>query len=544
MSVVAQFAEAWLKWTVAASWQLALLVCLIAALAYLLRDSSPRLRYGLWLLVLLKALLPPTLAAFWGIGTWGVAPVVDAGWATGRTESSFVAGADRASPASGSDSSVDVVAETGAAAAGFTAHGPLLAVWAAGCGLLWGVVGWRYRRLGLMARSMRRIDEGPARVELERLAGSFSVRTLPELYATEQATSPMLVGVIRPMIVLPESILARLGPDELRMILAHELVHWRRYDTWVGWLQVFVQGVFWFHPLVWLANARIRHERECACDETVLREARCDRDGYGETIIRVLTAARGQSLVTGNMAGIFERGSLLQTRLEEIMSFDPTKRRFGWLARAALVAVALVLLPMAAPSAEAERAEQAQAANGTDAAPNGADDEASSRPKTNWPTIVSTTPEIGATDVDPSLPEIRVTFDRDMDVTGYSWTGGEPLFPPREPDKNPVWIDKRTCVLPVQLKRASYYRVGINSTSHQNFRSTAGVPAPTTAIYFATAGASRTMANRVRVPKIVELSPENGATDVSTVSTFWQSLSLPGSTWSTFLPWLKKCEPW
>ena len=116
-----------------------------------------------------------------------------------------------------------------------------------------------------------------------------------------------------------------------------------------------MQGVFWFHPLVWFATARIRHERECACDETVLREARCDRDGYGETIIRVLAAARGRSLVMANMAGIFERGSLLQIRLEEIMSFDPNRRRFGWLSRALLIAVALVLLPMATTRVQADK---------------------------------------------------------------------------------------------------------------------------------------------------------------------------------------------
>ena len=50
---VSQFAAPWLDWTIAVSWQLALLVCLIAVLTYLLRGASPRLRYGLWLLVLL-----------------------------------------------------------------------------------------------------------------------------------------------------------------------------------------------------------------------------------------------------------------------------------------------------------------------------------------------------------------------------------------------------------------------------------------------------------------------------------------------------------
>jgi hypothetical protein len=318
--------------------------------------------------------------------------------------------------------------------------------------------------------------------------------------------SPMLIGVLHPKIVLPENLLDRLDSEELQMVLAHELVHWRRHDTWVGWLQVFVQGLFWFHPLVWFANSRIRHERECACDETVLREAHCDRDGYGEAIIRVLAAARGRSLVMGNMAGIFERGSRLQIRLEEIMSFDPTKRRFGWLSRALVVIAALVLLPMAAPRVEAERPSEAATAD-NESAPK-------KRAKTNWPVIVSSSPKIGATDVDPSTTEISVTFDRDMDVGGYSWTGSGPSHPTSPEGATPVWKDKRTCVLPVQLKRGAFYRVGINSSSYQNFRSELGVPAETTAIYFTTAGAKGGVPKRVRVPKVVKSTPEIGETDV------------------------------
>ena len=79
ISRVSQFAGPWLDWAIAVSWQLALLVCLIAVLTYLLRGASPRLRYGLWLLVLVKTFLPPTLSVFWGVGHWGVAPIADLG---------------------------------------------------------------------------------------------------------------------------------------------------------------------------------------------------------------------------------------------------------------------------------------------------------------------------------------------------------------------------------------------------------------------------------------------------------------------------------
>ncbi len=72
--------------------------------------------------------------------------------------------------------------------------------------------------------------------------------------------------------------------------------------------------------------------------------------------------------------------------------------------------------------------------------------------------IVATTPTIGATDVDPKLTEITVTFDRDMEK-GMSWTGGKPFFPPADADKKAHWRDKRTCVLPVKLACGEYCEV-------------------------------------------------------------------------------------
>ena len=190
-----------------------------------------------------------------------------------------------------------------------------------------------------------------------------------------------------------------------------------------------------------------------------------------------------------------------------------------------VVAAALVLLPMAVPSVSAEDGDEKVAAARDDGKVAGetsnADKDgattaqpAKKRPRTNWPVIVASSPKVGATDVDPKIDEISVTFDRDMDVGGYSWTGSGPNFPPSPEGSTAVWKDKRTCVMPVELKKGMFYRVGINATSFQNFKSELGVPAETTAIYFVTEGANRGVANRVRVPKVVKSTPEIGATDV------------------------------
>jgi Bacterial Ig-like domain len=103
----------------------------------------------------------------------------------------------------------------------------------------------------------------------------------------------------------------------------------------------------------------------------------------------------------------------------------------------------------------------------------------------NPPKILLTKPVNGATDVDPALTEITVTFDQDMEE-GFSWTGGGPEYPNMPEGQKPQWRGKRTCVMPVKLEAGHHYRVGINAPSYRNFRSTAGESAEISSINFTT----------------------------------------------------------
>ena len=152
------------------------------------------------------------------------------------------------------------------------------------------------------------------------------------------------------------------------------------------------------------------------------------------------------------------------------------------------------------------------------------------------PKIVATSPAVGATDVDPGLTEITVTFDQEMGG-GMSWTGGGPEFPPVPEGQKAQWRDKRTCVLPVKLEAGHYYRMGINSTSHQNFSSDHGLAARPSAIYFTTQGASDELKAMTLVPQVASLDPYNGAQNVSpAVTELRVTFSMPmggGCSWCT-----------
>ena len=103
------------------------------------------------------------------------------------------------------------------------------------------------------------------------------------------------------------------------------------------------------------------------------------------------------------------------------------------------------------------------------------------------PHVVKADPDNGATNVDPNLKELRVTFDQPMDTGGYSFVGGGDQFPGT--NAPPHWVDQTTCVLPIALKPGHPYWLSINSDTFQNFRNAQGEPATPYPISFTTANA-------------------------------------------------------
>ena len=153
----------------------------------------------------------------------------------------------------------------------------LLVAWLLGCLAFWAIVAGRYRSVRRLIGGTRPLDEGPPRIALERIGLELKLGWLPELLASPRVATPFLFGVLRPRIVVPETLLAPGGETVLEAVLAHELAHFKRHDAWIGWLQVVAQSLLWFHPFLWWANRQLRHERECASDEAVLRLSQISR---------------------------------------------------------------------------------------------------------------------------------------------------------------------------------------------------------------------------------------------------------------------------
>ena len=127
-------------------------------------------------------------------------------------------------------------------------------------------------RGGQRLRAISRPMSDSVLLELVRdQAKRIGLRIVPVVAYCERVAVPTVIGVLRPMIFLPATLMTGLSPDEFSAILSHELAHIRRYDLWMNLLQRVIESVLFFHPVIWLLSRRLSAEREICCDDLVVR---------------------------------------------------------------------------------------------------------------------------------------------------------------------------------------------------------------------------------------------------------------------------------
>jgi len=148
---------------------------------------------------------------------------------------------------------------------------------------------------------------------LQRQASALGLKLLPLLAYCEQVTVPTVVGVFKPMILLPLTIASGLSVEQIESVLAHELAHLRRCDHLVNLCQRIIESFLFVHPAVWWVSRRIRDEREHCCDDLVVASGALPLD-YVHSLLRVAELGRQAELLRGaNRRQSFAVTSLLAT---------------------------------------------------------------------------------------------------------------------------------------------------------------------------------------------------------------------------------------
>jgi uncharacterized protein (TIGR03435 family) len=315
-------------------------------LTLMLRGNAARIRYRLWLMASLKFILPFSLLIM--LGTRG-ASLAHFNHAQPRI-ATVVEGVAQPWLQVWMGGTANL-AGAGAARSEAAKHANWLplalpAAWAVGTLLL---LGWWLKNWLALRALVRRG---------EPLTLADGTRAL----LIAENVEPGIVGIARPVLVLPRGIAERLSAEQLDAVIAHELSHMRRRDNLTAAVHMAVEAAFWFHPLVWWLGSRLVEERERACDEAVL-EATRQPVAYAEGILNVCkfyveTPLRCVSEMTG---------SELKQRIARILSGKAARkldlRRKALLTAAGVVTLAMPLMLGAARAARAAEGGPAQAAS-------------------------------------------------------------------------------------------------------------------------------------------------------------------------------------
>ncbi len=312
-------ADSLLHWLQRTSLEASILIFAVLGLRLMLGTRlSPAWRIGLWMLVGAKLMLPAFIPAGFGLGAWAkeetaaVTEVIQA--ASPAKQTSVLALNTISSP--------DVPAERSWS---FSLQILLTWIWLLGAAAVLLAALFRQRRFDRYLRT-RRIANDPHLCSLLRsLSSRAGVSQPPQAVLMPAGTTPAMVGIRQPKLLLPEDWSTRFDEKSLRHVVLHELLHVKQHDLLWNWAATAVQALHWFNPLVWFVVSRFQADRELRCDAGALAIlSPAERLDYGHTLLRIQETFFAPPAIAG-LAPCVRNHPTLRQRI--LMIATPTTRQ-------------------------------------------------------------------------------------------------------------------------------------------------------------------------------------------------------------------------
>jgi len=235
--------------------------------------------------------------------------------------------------------------------------------------VLWSAaVIWQMARIVFAFRNSRRlknacrVSENKHLVELVAKSSSMVGFSNPPLVLeSEGQGSPLLIGILRPAIVLPTITMNRLDASELRLVISHELAHVVRRDLVCSLFAAIIRGLFYFHPLAWFSERQMSLAQEMAADELAMELQHQNPAKYASILLSVVSKIGSLRMVpTISVGAVFSHRSLMQ-RLSAMRFIKSVSSRTAILYGLVLGLVALpCLVPCSIVAAKASMSEQTE----------------------------------------------------------------------------------------------------------------------------------------------------------------------------------------
>jgi len=311
--------ETLFEWLLTATLRASALAAVILGIQFFLHHRLPAAwRYALWLPMLAVLVLPVLPEAPFGLLPQKAeqpAAVVLSEMPVTRPKTVFES---PAAPSMGSGTTPVVTAQLNYSAM----------VWLTGFCVVLAAGAIGYRRNMHRIRSNASAPDRKLQAAIEEAAEKAGLKRAPQTLISPAVASPAVTGLVRPVLLLPTGFPKGFSAVEARLILLHEFTHLKRFDLPLNWLLCVLQAMHWFNPLLWFAFARMRADREAACDARVLSIDTTDRRSeYGGALLKLQCVTPSRFLSLG-FVGIYERGSGIKSRIQGISNYRSD--RFGW----------------------------------------------------------------------------------------------------------------------------------------------------------------------------------------------------------------------
>ncbi len=196
------------------------------------------------------------------------------------------------------------------------------------------VVLWQMARILTACRHARRLRNdcracinGQLLDPLRRFSKLVGLTPPPPVLEIDGSGSPLLVGILRPAIVLPTDTLSRLDAAEQELVIAHELAHVGRRDLLCSLVAAIIRAVFFFHPLVWFGERRLGLIQEVAADELAIALQKQNPVRYASLLVSIVSKLGPARTVPAMSAGAVGAHSSLKQRLSAMRLMKPVSAR-------------------------------------------------------------------------------------------------------------------------------------------------------------------------------------------------------------------------
>lgn len=329
---------------------------LVWTLIKLFKVKSPRWRYALWLLILIRLVLPPNLShPLSSRNLLGHVPVVErlVHWFEffGEGNKQGIAIPSDSWNGNGNEGNIASNASTNIHSFEFSKHDTVLAflflAWCLGTSTFLFIYLNKLNSFQAIVRQAIPVQNEGILELIEKWRRLFGIRRRLKLVYSGRYLSPFTSGIWKPVIFIPKKAIESRNQLFIEPIIAHEMAHIKRWDNlWMKLLSL-LQIVYFFNPMVWFLNSQISLSRECDCDSRVLAKKKISRSNYGSGIMAILKLNLFSAEEIKVLPGFGSQRKKLVYRINNLRGDSFMGKYQSLLLYSTFVLVGIFLLPMA-----------------------------------------------------------------------------------------------------------------------------------------------------------------------------------------------------